>query len=206
MSEPASPTVVERDNITVPRRVRLLGSVVVNTVALAATIGGAAVGVVTVLANVALAAIRRGEEVELAEKQHAHERELARGDRLYDQRVPVYEAMNRVVNRMLEYVEARSPMLTYNVEPDLPPEPTLYEQRELHVKLATYGSTAASHAYVDFVKKVRLFHIHATAYERTKDLPTALASTGIDMENARTAVRAAAETLQDLASDEAGSL
>jgi hypothetical protein len=178
----------------------------VNAVALAATIGGAVVGVVTVTANVVLAWIRRGQEVELAEKQHAHERKLARGDRLYAKRVPVYEAMNRVVNPMLEYVEARNPMLTYNVEPDLPPEPTLDEQRELHLKLATYGSTAASHAYVDFVKKVRLFHIHATSYERTKDSPRGLAGAGIEMENARTAVREAAEKLQDLASDEVGSL
>jgi hypothetical protein len=108
-------------------RVRLIRSEGVNSVALAATIGGFVVGLAGVISNVVIVWLRRGQDLELAEKQHAHERELARGDRLYERRAPVYERMMAVVQPTMEYVEARNKIVRLSVEPLLPPEPSVDE-------------------------------------------------------------------------------
>jgi dihydrodipicolinate synthase/N-acetylneuraminate lyase len=111
-----------------------------DTVALAATISGFLLGLAGVLSNVAIAWIRRGQDVALAEKQHAHERELARGSRLYERRAPVYEAMMGVVQPVMEHVEARNRIITTSSDPPLPPEPSLEAQRDIQVQLRTHGS------------------------------------------------------------------
>jgi hypothetical protein len=179
----------------------------VNAVALAATIGGAAVGIVTVIANVVLAAIRRGHDVELAEKQHAHERELSRGDRLYERRAPVYESMMKVVQPVMEHVERRNPIWSSSSDPPLPPEPTIDDQRAVQIELRTHGSKAVGDAFQDWVNKVRQFQFDATAFEsierRGEGQPVTDAR--LQMDASRDRAREAADTLARLVSDELAS-
>jgi hypothetical protein len=55
---------------------------------------------------------------ELAEKSHSHERDLARGDRLYARRAPAYEEMIASVHTVMEHVEATEPILSYGGSSD----------------------------------------------------------------------------------------
>ena len=100
-----------------------------DTVALVATVGGIVVAVGSIVGNVAISKVQRRQAVELAEGQHVHERELARGDRLYKRRAPVYEAMMGIVQTVMEHVEGRSPILTVHPSPPLPTEPSVDDQR-----------------------------------------------------------------------------
>jgi hypothetical protein len=64
-----------------------------DSVALAATIGGSLVGIAGVAATAWSNWLQRDSAKDLASLQHQHERELARGARLYERRAPVYEGM-----------------------------------------------------------------------------------------------------------------
>jgi hypothetical protein len=83
----------------------------------------------------------------VAETTHRHERELARGARLYERRAQVYESMMRVVQPAMENVEARNPIITFSNTPPPPPEPSLDEQRELQIQLRTHGSKEIGDAF-----------------------------------------------------------
>jgi hypothetical protein len=65
----------------------------------------------------------------------------------------------RVVHPLLERVEATEPTVRFGSEPELPPEPSIDEQRALQVELGTYGSLAIGDAYSNFIQKVRSFHL-----------------------------------------------
>ena len=177
-----------------------------DKVALAATISGFAVGLAGVLSNVAIAWLRRGQDLELAEKQHSHERELARGPRLYERRVPVYESMMKVVQPVMEHVEARNPIVTFSSEPPLPPEPSLDEQRSLQIVLRTHGSKEIGDAFQDWFKKVRSFQLEASTFEMIREQGGQLTDELPRMETAREQAREAADTLARLVSDELASL
>jgi hypothetical protein len=176
----------------------------VDTVALVATLGGFAVGLAGVLSNVAIAWIKRGQDVELAEKQHAHERELARGSRLYERRAPVYERMMGVVLPVMEHVEARNPIISWSSDPPLPPEPSLDEQRDIQIQLRTHGSKEVGDSFQEWFGKVRLFSLNASTLERIRD--QAESQQVVDamekMEAARVEAREATDTLSRLVSDE----
>jgi hypothetical protein len=60
-------------------------------VALAAAIGGSVVGVAGVAASAWSNWLQHVSTRELASRQHEHERQLARGARLFERRAPVYE-------------------------------------------------------------------------------------------------------------------
>jgi hypothetical protein len=179
----------------------------VDTVALAATIGSATIGTVTVIANVALAKIRSGQEVELAEKQHEHERELARGDRLYARRAPVYESMMKIVQPTMEHVERRNPIWSSTSDPPLPPEPSIEDQRAVQIELRTHGSKEVGDAFHDFVQKVHRFQIEASNFEsiERRGQGQQVTDARMQMDAARDEARAAADNLARLISDELAS-
>lgn len=143
----------------------------------------------------------------LAEKQHEHERELARGTRLYDRRAPVYERMMAIVQPGMEHVEARNKVVRFSVEPPLPPEPELEDQRALQIELRTHGSKEVGDAFHDFVQKVFAFQLTATTYETSRDQGGRgdLSGEGQAMEDARKEAREAADKLQRLVADELAS-
>jgi hypothetical protein len=178
----------------------------VDSVALAATIGGAFVGVAGIASNVALARIRSKQDLQLAERQQVHERELARGQRLYERRAPVYESMMKVVQPLMEHVEARSPMMTVGPQVQLPPEPSIDEQRALQVQPRTHGSVAIGDAFQDFFRKVREFLWRASTYETLREQRAPFGDAGVEMETARAQARDAADTLARLVADELSSL
>ena len=76
-----------------------------DSVALAATIGGSVVGLAGVGATAWSSWLQGLRAAELASRQREHERELARGARLFERRAPVYEEMLRLLYRWMERVE-----------------------------------------------------------------------------------------------------
>jgi hypothetical protein len=184
-------------------------SVTANTLALVTTIGGFVVALAGVISNVVISWLRRGEDLELAEKQHAHERELARGTRLYERRAPLYQRMMAIVQPTMEHVEARTPIVRLSVEPPLPPEPEPDEQREMQIELRTHASHEVGQAFHDYVTKVRSFLLNATTYELTREQTgpsDEVARLHEQMETARAAAREAADTLARLVAEELAAL
>jgi hypothetical protein len=129
----------------------------VDAIAIIATIGGFVVAIAGLIANVVIAKLQRGQALELAEKAHAHERELARGDRLYESRTQVYEAMMKTVHAIREHVEATEPTSSRVDPKQLPPLPSPDENRALYARLRTYGSLAVAEAMDHFLMEARRF-------------------------------------------------
>jgi hypothetical protein len=94
----------------------------VDEIAIIATISGAAVAVAGIIANAYVASVQRRQALELAEKNHAHERELASGARLFDRRGAVYEEMLGLLYLWMERVDRPEPIISFKGEPE-PPEP-----------------------------------------------------------------------------------
>jgi hypothetical protein len=82
----------------------------VDTVALAATIGGSVVGLAGVAATAWAAWTQRASARELAVEEHEHERDLARGARLFEKRATVYESMNDFLLVWMQRVDATEPI------------------------------------------------------------------------------------------------
>ena len=100
-------------------------------------------------------------------------------------------------------------MVRLTVEPPLPPEPSVDEQRALQIELRTHGSVAVGDAFHDYVTKVRSFQLQASTYEIVLEQTgpsDQVAEERDKMEEARTQARAAADTLARLVAEELGSL
>jgi hypothetical protein len=174
-------------------------------VALAATIGGSVVALAGVGATVWGAKQQRDSTRELAVSQHAHERELASGARLFEKRSAVYERTLGFVQRWSEQVDRTEPILQWANEPELPQGPSVDEQRALNAVLRTFGSKAVGDAYDEFAKSVRDFFVHA-ATMRTLREQNALNLPKEQLEETRTKVRADLAKIERLVSDELASL
>jgi hypothetical protein len=177
-----------------------------DTIALTATICTAVVGVAGVASNVILAMIRRDQDIALAGKQHSHERELARGDRLYERRAPVYEQLMGIVVTVMEHVEARQSMMEIGRPLDLPAEPSLDDQRAVQVRLRSHGSVEVGDAFQEWFQKVRDFQWYASTYESLREGGGEIGNVGAEMQATREQARAAADKLARLVSEELASL
>ena len=173
--------------------------------ALVATIGGSVVA----LAGVGVSAwsnwLQQGTARDLASKQHEHERELARGGRLYERRAPIYEQMLKLLNVWMERVDATEPIWKYADDPGPPDPPDLEESRAMQVQLSTHGSPEVSDAYRAFGEALREFAQRVDAYRLIRsgeDAEGNLADSASKMEEARGKVREALRTLERLVSDE----
>jgi hypothetical protein len=83
----------------------------VDSIALAATIGGSFVGLAGIGATAWGVAQQRASAKELATAQHEHERDLASGARLFERRSGVYEAMLGFLQVWVEWINATEPVL-----------------------------------------------------------------------------------------------
>jgi hypothetical protein len=174
-------------------------------VALAATIGGSIVALAGVAVGAWTTSVQRRQAVELAEAQHEHERKLAQGERLFERRASVYEAMIGNVHALMEHVEAREP-LTSSGEPSLPPKPSIAEQRAMQSKLRTIGSAAVADALDRLAKAARNFFVLASTVGTIRDQGGKFEGEIEQMLKAREEARAATLDLERLVSEELSSL
>jgi hypothetical protein len=178
----------------------------VNAIALAATIGGSLVGLAGVISNVVIAKLRQGQELNLADRQHVHEREFARATAFYDRRAPIYEAMIAIVAATMEHVHRHNPKISFGDEPPLRPEPSLDEQHAMQTKQLTHGSQEVSDAFYEWRSEVRIFWVNAAKFEIAREEGGQLSDEREHMDNAREQAREAAVNLSRLVSDELASL
>jgi hypothetical protein len=143
---------------------------------------------------------------ELAQKQRDHERELARGDRLYDKRAPVYESVMQIVHAVKENVEATEPIMRFRGEAEPPPYPGPDEFRIVQVKLRTHGSIIVGDAFDDFGAKATSFYLQAGVVKMLRDQHGAIGDEMTKLQSAREQVRDAMRVLEGLVSEELASL
>jgi hypothetical protein len=127
----------------------------VNSTEVVATIGAAStVGVAVAGYVFSYYTARRQETGQLARdaQQHEHERELARGARLFDRRAPVYEKMLGFLSVWRDRVNATEPVWQSAGDPGPPEPPDFEEWRAMQARLGTYGSAAVSDAFREYWK------------------------------------------------------
>jgi hypothetical protein len=125
-----------------------------DAVALAATIGGSVVALAGVGAAAWGVAQQRASARELATSQHQHERDLARGARLFDRRAEVYERMLAFMQLWTDRIEAIEAI--YREGPEPPEPPTLDELNAWLARLRTFGSREVAVAYEGYAEAIAL--------------------------------------------------
>jgi hypothetical protein len=179
----------------------------VDAVALAATIGGSIVGVAGIGGSVYIARLQRKTEVKLAEDRQQHERDLARGQRLYERRAPIYEATVAFAAALMAHVEATQPIITFaGEERALPPMPSDEDQLSRQAQLHAHGSPEVANAMDELADKVRLFFIQAGVIKTILEQGGPLQNERVELQATREQVRAANRTLRELVSNELASL
>ena len=179
-----------------------------DEIALAATLGGTAVGLAGIAVTAWGAWQQREPAKELAELQHEHERDLARGARLFERRSDVYEAMIGYAQVWWERVADTEPIWREAGAPDPPEAPGPDEWRPMHVRLRTVGSPEVAGLYDEFAQRTRAFFIQAGALRRAmnqrgrREEPEPWEET----EDARAKVKDTFDRLQLRVSDELASL
>jgi hypothetical protein len=133
----------------------------VDEIALAATLGGTAVGLAGIVVTAWGARQQRESAKELAELQHEHERGLARGARLFDHRAAVYEAMLGFLQAWWERIIDTEPIMRVAGTPDPPEAPGPDDWRPMYVRLRTFGSPEVAALYEEFTRRAQHFFIQA---------------------------------------------
>jgi hypothetical protein len=143
----------------------------VDSVALAATIGGSVVALAGVGATAWGIKQQREAAKELEASRQAHERLLASGARLFEKRSAVYENMVGLLRRSSPELVAAGPLMNIAGEQQLPEPPSLDERRALMVKLRTFGSTEVGDAYDELVNSMDEFHALKWMLSTTSEIP-----------------------------------
>jgi hypothetical protein len=153
---------------------------------------------------------RRQEAGQLARdaQQREHERELARGARLFDRRAPVYEEMVRFLNVWQDRVEATEPIIEFAGGQATPNPPDFEEWRAMQARLGTYGSVAVAGAYRKYWEAIIAFYkrVDELRMIRNGHAEGSLADAGTRVEEARKNVWETLKTLETLVSEELAAL
>jgi hypothetical protein len=174
----------------------------VDTVALAATIGGSLVGLAGVGASAWSSWVSRKSALELAASQQQHERELARGTRLFDRRAPVYGEMVELLYRWLDRVNATEPIMRFADEPDPVGLPSEEEALKLQARFGTVSSPATFAAFGEAIDALQEFTNHVRVLRTVRQHGGELARELEAVQEARETVRAAVPDFQRVVSDE----
>jgi hypothetical protein len=181
----------------------------VDTVALAATIGGSMVGLAGVLATAWSSLQQRRSASELASAQHTHERELARGARLFKRRQPIYEEMVLLLSPWVERVQATERLMTFAGDPEPPDLPSPDEWRAMQARFGTIGSPEAAAAFREVGRAINAFYDQARRLrvirEHGEDADEVMPAYEA-VEEARRKVGESFEALKRLVSDELAGL
>jgi hypothetical protein len=174
--------------------------------ALAAAIGGSLVGALGILVGWLSSRGERSSALALAKAQREHEREIARGERLYEDRKNAYQGLLRQLHRTMLSVERTHPFLTVG-EPLEPPEPPSEDEwTAMLVGVATFGSAELEEAYATFAAEVRSFQAHAWTFEATRNQRDDISETVTQMDAHRQGARDALKNIERLIRDELAAL
>jgi hypothetical protein len=131
----------------------------VDSVALAATIGGSVVALAGVGATAWGIKQQHESAKALEDSRQRHERRLASGARLYEKRSALYEDMFGLTRRWRPELVAAAPLMNILAgELQLPEPPSADEQNAFGEKLGLFGSTEVGQAYDECVTSMGDFH------------------------------------------------
>jgi hypothetical protein len=152
--------------------------------------------------------VQRQSAKELASLQHEHERELARGARLYDRRAPVYEQTLTLLNVWMERVDLTERLWTSASDPEPPELPDPKEWRTMLAQLGAHGSPEVSGAYREFTEAIQAFYDSVNQLRMIRDghAGGSAGDAATWMQEARGKVRVALKKLERLVSDELAGL
>jgi hypothetical protein len=137
--------------------------------------------------------------------QHQHERDLARGVRLFERRSEAYEALLRQLQVWWERVLDTEPMMRVAGTPDPPEAPTPDEWRPMYVRLRTFGSPEVADLYDEFGQRLQQFFLQAGLLRSAIDRRQAH-EPWLETQKAREEVKDTLERLQRRVSKELSSL
>jgi hypothetical protein len=177
----------------------------VDSVALAATIGGSVVALAGIIVTAWGTKQQRESAKELEASRQTHERLLASGERFFERRSAVYEEMVGLLRVLWEEVVATAPQLTIAGAPPVPKGPSPDERRAMDAKLRTFGSKEVADAYDEFVTSVIGFHLVANVLPAAQELPGADVLWN-QLDDTRNAMRDDLATIERLVRDELASL
>jgi hypothetical protein len=160
----------------------------VDGVALAATIGGAAVGIAGIFFGWLSARGERQSAIALAASQHAHERQLARTTRLYDDSRTAYEGLADLILLMGEVVERTHPII--GPLPDPPARPPDKELRMITARASVIGSQEVMDAADRLARQWQTFLLWADAVTDATQGAASIPEARTQMEDARSVFRA----------------
>ena len=176
-------------------------------VALAATIGGSVVAVAGVGATVWSGWQQRKSANELADREHAHERDLARGARLFQRRAEVYEELLGFLMTVNERVNATVPVMTFSGQPEPPEMPSREKWLAMEARVRTVRSAALADAYEEWRAAVNDFGPRAIAVHEMEieNVPNR-GDARMELEAARERVTVARSAIELLVSEELATL
>jgi hypothetical protein len=111
--------------------------------------------------------VNRGHAARLAREQHAHDRRIARGERLFDARANAYQALLRELRQAMLTVERTHPMI--GPKPPLPEPTSEAEWEDMYINVAVYGSADLMEAFEASASKVQEFQAHVFTHERVQE-------------------------------------
>jgi hypothetical protein len=172
---------------------------------LAAAIGGPALGAIAIINSRRDAREARAQVVLLSDREHTHERDLRRVERIYEDKKAAYLAILKWVLIAIQRIQATEPIISFSGDPQPPEAPSENEWRELQVSGNAFGTQAVQDALDDFIEKSRTFHLNASTYRSVRDQGgpgTGLADAAQQMNDARQAAGEAYDLICDLIRDE----
>jgi hypothetical protein len=175
----------------------------------AAAVGGPTLGAIAIVSGRREAREARAQTTELSDREHAHERDLRRVERIYEDKKAAYLAILKWVLIAMQRIQATEPIISFSGDPQPPEAPSEDAWRELQVSANAFGTQAVHDALDDFIVKSRTFHLNVSTYRSVRDQGgpgTGLADAAQQMNDARQAAGAAYDTVCDLIRDELASM
>jgi hypothetical protein len=164
----------------------------VNTVAILAVILGPVVGALGLFFAWLQGQGERSHRLSLAEAQHQHERQIKRGDRLFDKRGDLYVRLLGFLDRQLMRVERTNPLMTIGPPQDPPGPEDETEAAELQAEIGVYGSDEVWKMILELSSASRSFFIESSSLDTARRGQTR--ETATHWEN----VQAARQKVRDL--------
>jgi hypothetical protein len=139
-----------------------------NTVAILAVILGPAVGALGLLFGWLQVRGERSHALSLAQAQHQHERQLKRGDRLFEKRGDLYVQLLTFLDRQLLRVERTNPLMTIGPPQDPPGPEDEEEASRLQAEVGAYGSAEVWKIIMELSDAVRSFFIESSSLDMAR--------------------------------------
>lgn len=174
-----------------------------NTVAILAVILGPIIGALGLFFGWLQVQGDRSHGLALAKAQHEHERQIRRGDRLFEKRGDLYVCLLGFLDRQLLRVERTNPLMTIGAPQDPPGPEDETESARLQAEVGVYGSAEVWKIILKLSEAVRSFFIESSSLDIARSGQTGETRTHWEnVQEARTKVRDLTDETRELVQHE----